>query len=107
MSEDLKEDTRRRRQRLRERSKFLLGNSDRLEVAAAVARSEDDAVNATDLVQVLDGLPNNRIRAQLVALAQAGLLDAMPRDGHGRIWYVRKPTKFWDACVELEERWRS
>lgn len=93
------------RDRLRERSKQLFGNRDRLEIALAVARSEDGTVNATDLARALEGWPNNRIRAQLVALSNAGLLSAMPRDGSGRIWYVREPALFWKACIELEERW--
>jgi hypothetical protein len=92
------------RELLREHSKLLFGNRDRLEVAVAVARSEDGLVNATDLTEVLTNWPNNRIRAQLVALAGAGLLQAMSRDGSGRIWYLRTPALFWDACIELEER---
>ena len=89
----------------RVRSKSLFGNLDRLEVAVAVASSALDAVNATDLTEALPGLPNNRIRAQLVALANVGLLQAMPRDGSGRIWYIRKPALFWAACVELHKQW--
>ncbi len=106
MDGETKEETTQIRDRLREQSKALFGNRDRLEVAAAVARSDLDAVNATDLAEVLGGLPNNRIRAQLVALAHADLLAVMPRDGSGRVWYVRKPASFWSACIELEEHWR-
>jgi hypothetical protein len=74
-------------------------------VAVAVASSALEAVNATDLTEVLPGWPNNRIRAQLLALAKADLLEALPRDGSGRVWYIRKPTLFWNACLELHERW--
>jgi chromosomal replication initiator protein len=91
---------------LREQSKLLFGNSDRLEVALAVAQSDLDAVNATDLAEVLAGWPNNRIRAQLVALARVGLLQSMPRDDDsGKIWYRRMPAHFWGACIELVELW--
>jgi hypothetical protein len=96
-----------KREFLREQSKLLFGNRDRLEVAVAVARSEQNSVNATDLMQALSGWPNNRIRTQLVALAGVNLLKAMPRDGSGRIWYVRKDALFWAACIELAERWES
>jgi hypothetical protein len=95
------------RERWRECSKSLFGNLDRLEVAVAVAQNADRMVNATDLVSVLPGWPNNRIRAQLRALAAAGLLDALPRDSSGRVWYRRNPALFWEACLELESRWRS
>jgi hypothetical protein len=93
------------REMLRERSKLLFGNRDRLEVALAVARSGDGLVNATDLSSVLVGWPNNRIRAQLVALASVDLLRAAPKNGPGRVWYSRQPSSFWATCSELAERW--
>jgi hypothetical protein len=99
------EDVTREREILREHSKQLFGNLDRLEVAVAVATSGLEAVNATDLTAALPGWPNNRIRAQLVALAKADLLKILPRDGSGRVWYVRQPALLWDACLELYERW--
>ena len=89
---------------LRMQSKTLFGNRDRLEVVVAIARAESDAVNAADLAYLL-GLPNNRIRAQLQALASVGLLEAMPRDGSGRIWFIRRQSGFWTACVELSDAW--
>ncbi|HEY1690339.1 MAG TPA: hypothetical protein VGF95_15905 [Solirubrobacteraceae bacterium] len=89
------------RELVRERSKHVFGNRDRLEVAVAIACSADGLVNATDLGAVLVGWPNNRIRAQLVALAKAGLLQAAPRNGPGRVWYSREPSLFWEACREL------
>jgi hypothetical protein len=95
----------REREILREQSKQLFGNLDRLEVAVAVATSPLDSVNATDLCEVLPGWPNNRIRAQLIALARVDLLQVLPRDGSGRVWYIRKPSLFWNACLELHERW--
>lgn len=107
MKAQLQTDVGESREIWRERSKSLFGNLDRLEVAVAVAQSKDNVVNATDLVDVLPGWPNNRIRAQLRALAAADLLVALPRDGSGRVWYRRKPALFWEACLELDSRWRS
>lgn len=94
------------RERARQRSKALFGNLDRLEVAVAVARNEDELVNATDLVSTLDGLQNNRVRAQLIALKDAGLLELAPQLGDGRrVQYIRQPSTFWDACLDLYELW--
>jgi hypothetical protein len=92
------------REFLRSQSKVLLGNRDRLEVACAIARSDSDAVNAAELGYAL-GLPNNRVRAQLQALTSVGLLEVMPRDGSGRLWFIRRHSSFWNACVELSEAW--
>jgi len=93
------------RELLRRRSKLVFGNRDRLEVAVAIARSNDPLVNATELTDVLVGWPNNRIRAQLVALAEADLLRAAPRIGPGKIYYLRQDSLFWDACLDLADRW--
>ncbi len=92
------------REYLRSQSKLLLGNRDRLEVGMAIARSKSDMVNAVDLSYAV-GLPNNRVRAQLRALTTVGLLQEMPRDGSGRVWYVRCVSGFWDACLELGGLW--
>jgi hypothetical protein len=91
------------REVVRERSKALFGNSDRLQVAVAVHQSEDGVVNATDLADDL-GIVNNRIRAQLLALAEAGLLDPEPV-GSGKRWYVRRASDFWALCQRLIEDW--
>jgi hypothetical protein len=89
---------------VRERSKLLFGNSDRVEVVTAIATSKSDIVNATELCKRLPGWQNNRVRAQLIALSGAGLLEALPRADRS-IWYERRQLKFWDACVELIELW--
>jgi hypothetical protein len=89
---------------LRSRSKQLFGNRDRIEVGCAIARSDDAAVSAADLSNRLN-LPNNRVRAQLMALASVGLLEAMPHDGSGRAWYVRRESGFWGSCLELSSAW--
>jgi hypothetical protein len=91
-------------ERLRMRSKVLFGNMDRLVVAVAIAESPDGLVNATDLGWQL-GLANNRVRAQLVAFADAGLLRAPPDGGGGKRWYVRLESPFWSACRHLASTW--
>jgi predicted ArsR family transcriptional regulator len=93
------------RERMRTRSKLLFGNGDRLEVALAVATSTDGVVNATDLSWELR-IANNRVRAQLLALTQLGLLEPGPPDDRKR-WYVRRPSSFWQTCVDLHEAWST
>lgn len=91
------------RQGLRDRSKLLFGNRDRLEVANAIARSEDGAVNATDLSWELR-IANNRVRSQLLALRDLGFLDeAAPQAG--KRWYVRRESPFWEFCEQLYDEW--
>jgi hypothetical protein len=91
------------RERVREKSRLLFGNRDRLEVAAAVARSDDDAVNATDLSFEL-ALANNRVRSQLLTLTELGFLVLGP-PGPGKRWYIRQPNDFWAFCALLYETW--
>jgi hypothetical protein len=90
---------------LRTRSKALFGNMDRLLVAVAIADNPDRAINATDLGWQLR-LANNRVRAQLVAFAEAGLLE-VPSGGTGdrKRWYLRVDSPFWDACRNLAAMW--
>ena len=93
-----------KRGRLRGLSKAVFGNRDRLEVAVAIARS-DGFVNATDLCRELD-LAQSRIRNQLVALADVGLLvsASLGADERKR-WYGRKTSPFWELCNVLYEEW--
>jgi predicted ArsR family transcriptional regulator len=95
----------RTRERIRTRSKVLFGSGDRLEVALAIATSPDGVVNATDLSWELH-IANNRVRAQLVALTELGLLTPGPADDRKK-WYVRRPSSFWQTCVDLHEAWST
>ncbi len=70
-----------------------------------MAASADELVNATDLAAQID-LLNSRVRAQLLALAEVGLLSEVPPMGDMKRWYVRKKSPFWQVCVELYEEWR-
>jgi DNA-binding IclR family transcriptional regulator len=82
----------------------LFGNRDRIEVILAIDRSEDGCVNATDLAEET-GLINSRVRAQLIALAEADLLDPGPSDQDRKRWYVRRQSPFWSACRDLNGSW--
>jgi predicted Rossmann fold nucleotide-binding protein DprA/Smf involved in DNA uptake len=56
-------------------------------VIAAIARREDGPVSAADLEREL-GMANNRIRAQLLALCEAGVLQPLPGGRSERVrWY--------------------
>jgi len=76
-------------------SKALFGNADRLEVINFIASSTDGLVYATEISESLR-IPQNRARAQLMALAEAGLLESLPRDG-GRAFFLRKDHSLWSA----------
>jgi hypothetical protein len=89
-----------RREFIRRRSKTLFGSSDRLEVAVAVALSSDGVVNATDLQWELR-LAANRVRAQLLALSDAGVLVEAPSGLSRKRMFVRGPSAFWGFCLEL------
>lgn len=93
-----------RHEEMRRRSKALFGNRDRLAVIAGVSQT-DQAVCAADLEKRL-GLANNRVRAQLLALAEAGLLIAMPKTPTERTqWYQRVSSPVWEMCDALYEDW--
>jgi hypothetical protein len=94
------------RDRIRQHSKVMFGNLDRLDVAVAIALSDDGIVNATDLSWSLR-IANNRVRAQLIALADLGLLRSAPLDGSGKRHYLRIENPFWQTCVELYRAWSA
>jgi hypothetical protein len=86
-------------------SKALFGNQDRIDVVMAIGSSGDGVVNATDLAAET-GLINSRVRAQLLALVEAKLLHEVPPTGGDRKrWYVRRDSPFWQACLDLYDKW--
>jgi DNA-binding MarR family transcriptional regulator len=92
---------------IRERSKLVFGNVDRLEVAAAVARAEPGAIFSRALAIEL-GWPDNRVQKQLKQFEAAGLLNAMPSvGGERRVYYERAESSFWRAAERLCDEWRS
>ncbi len=84
---------------VRERSKRLFGNKDRLEVAVAIKRVALGKVSATDLGRDVD-MAVNRIRAQLLALEALGLL-AKTGDEDGKRMFQRTndDDRFWGFAV--------
>lgn len=87
---------------LRNRSKRLYGNADRLQVAYAVATSSG-LVHAQELADVLSISPP-RVRTQLLAFVNAGVMTLLPRSGHVQN-YERVDDPFWSATVSLLEAW--
>jgi hypothetical protein len=86
--------------RVREHSKRMFGNQDRLEVAVAVARVALGRVNATDLSRDV-ALAVNRVRAQLLALEALGLLTTVPTDDGRRVFLrVDDTDRFWSFVVD-------
>ncbi len=92
------------REQLREQSKGLFGNKDRLDVLLAIADSDDGMVNATDLEHEI-GLINSRVRAQLRALVKVGLLSEVDTGQDKKRWYIRSDSSFWQACQDLYTDW--
>jgi DNA-binding MarR family transcriptional regulator len=86
----------------RQVSKAIFGNADRLEVASFIASSSDGLIYATEISQAL-GIPQNRARAQLMAFAEAGLLNPLPRDHDRRAFFVRQNDGFWDAMKGIHD----
>jgi DNA-binding transcriptional ArsR family regulator len=91
------------RAELRRRSKLVLGNADRIEVAAAVARDSAGLVHAQGLANELAISPP-RVRAQLRAFTDAGLMRLLPREGQ-IVYYERHDDPFWQAAVDLHAAW--
>ena len=87
------------RRRVARQSKKMFGQSDRLLVAVAVALSPDGVANATDLQWELH-LAANRVRAQLLTLADLGVLSEGQEGLKGRRMFVRRPSPFWAFCLD-------
>ena len=86
-------------------SKLLMGNADRVEVAAAVGRAEAGRLYTRSLAEDLRW-PDNRVQKQLKQFEAAGLLLAMPSvGGERRVYYERRESVFWTAAAALEREW--
>ena len=92
---------------VRLQSKRLFGNVDTVPVAVAIVEEPDGIVNATDLSWKLR-IANNRVRAQLVKFAAAGLLHQTPGET-GKKWYMiaDRDHPFWAACIRLRDEWEA
>src|SRR3954452_25027830 len=88
---------------IREHSKRMFGNQDRLEVAVGISRVALGEVNATDLHQDVD-VAVNRIRKQLLDLESLELLTKTGGGGGKRIFKVLDPAdRFWKFAVSEYE----
>jgi hypothetical protein len=84
---------------VREHSKRMFGNQDRLEVAVAITRVELGKVNATDLHRDID-VAVNRIRTQLLVLESLGLLAKIgDEDGKRMFERLDRDDRFWEFVV--------
>jgi DNA-binding transcriptional ArsR family regulator len=92
----------RRRRRLRDRSKKLFGNADRLEVAYAIAASSG-LVHAQELSDRL-GITPPRVRTQLLAHVGAGLMTALPVVEQVKN-YQRLEDPYWRHIQDLVDAW--
>jgi hypothetical protein len=88
---------------LRHRSKVLFGNADRLEVAIAVARSSSGVVHAKELANELN-IDAPRVRTQLRAFVEAGVMVLLPRHGQ-TVDYERRPDPFWAGVETIVTEW--
>lgn len=85
---------------VRERSKKMFGNQDRLEVALAITRVELGKVNATDLHRNVE-VAVNRIRAQLLHFQSLDLLGATENELGKHMFKVLDPDDhFWKFVVD-------
>ena len=91
-----------KRSDIRDRSKRLFGNADRLEVALAVAESSG-LVHAQELADQL-GISPPRVRAQLLAFVAAGVMQDLPRNGLLQN-YERIDDQFWVSIKMLMDNW--
>ncbi len=89
---------------LRRRSKRLFGNSDRLEVAHAVGVSSG-LVHAQELADQL-GMSPTRVRTQLLAFVDAGVMRTLPRSGLVQN-YERIDDPFWGFVHRLVVAWQD
>src|SRR6202035_4987631 len=94
--------TTRQRHRLRDRSKRVFGNADRLEVAYAIARSSG-VVHGQEL-HIQTSISPPRVRTQLLAFKEAGLLRELPLERQVKN-YERLDDPYWEAIAALVEAW--
>lgn len=85
---------------LRRLSRHAFGQTYRLEVMLAIARSEDGLVNLTDLASGLD-LTTSQIQGALRSLVAVGLLTEMPMADSRRRFLLRNRSAAWSWAEEL------
>lgn len=84
---------------VRHLSRVLFGGAQyRLEVAAAIARS-DGIVNAADLAHELS-LAAQSVHKEIQLLERAGLVARTDRAGGRRVYFTRLESPYWIFCGE-------
>jgi len=86
---------------IREKSKQLLGNAYRLEVASEIFAHSDEKISAQELAD-LTGIRYPRIHEELKRLEAAGLLEASGiRTSTRTVDYKVVPTTYWQLASSL------
>ena len=88
---------------IRALSKSLLGNSYRLEVAAAIARLDGEPFHAQG-VSDDTGIRYARAQAELKHLLAAGMISEAASDTR-RVEYKAEQSSFWRLCATLLDEW--
>jgi DNA-binding transcriptional ArsR family regulator len=91
---------------IRQRSKELLGNMYRLEVAEAIAHAAGDAVTTLS-VHEETGIRYARVQEELRRLKGAGILKAQPSPPGQPVEYKAEPTSYWELCKRLLDELRQ
>lgn len=92
---------------VRLRSKQLLGNTYRMELAAEIAASSAGSVSATELADAT-GIRYPRVHEELQRLKAAGMLVARGDRGSGTtVEYTVVPSRYWQACRDLLDEARQ
>lgn len=88
------------RETLRELSRQVFGQSHRLELMLAVARSEDGIVCLTELASSL-GVSVSSLQKPFQALVHARLISPLPDADSRYRFYARNPSAAWEWAEEL------
>lgn len=91
------------REAIRSASKHLMGSSDRLHVAAAIAAREGDLVYASELARELN-LPDAVVSRELRKFSAGGVLRVHERlSGNQPVYFERLPSPYWTYARNLLE----
>lgn len=88
------------RETLRKLSRIVFGQTHRLELMLAVARSPDGIVSLTELAKALD-VSASSLQTPLQSLVQSQLLSPLPAVDSRYRFYSRNPSAAWQWAEEL------
>jgi hypothetical protein len=87
---------------VRSRSRALFGAQYRVEVGAAIARSDGIVCIKELALQLGDPPGTGSVNAELKVLERAGLLARAPRPrGERHVYLLRQESAYWGLCAEL------